>query len=133
MIDEDECIHGLTPSTCSICKHGVDAGTSKSGRSSGSTSQLDTPASLEKYRDRYPGDREPTFEAYVEVFFRIDAARNFPGGWTMFSRCANAEPSLVEKDRALVERAEGIMRAAGYVKDDSGRPRQGRKWWKSAS
>ena len=133
MIDEDDCIHGLMPSTCSICKQGVDTGTPKGGRSAGSPTALDTPAALEKYRKNYRGDREPTFEAYVEVFFRIDAARNFPGGWTKFSRCANAEPTLAENERALIERAEGIMKAAGYVKDDSGRPRHGRKWWNSAS
>ena len=131
---DDECIHGLTHATCTICKGTEPRAASSSGRSSTTTTELTTPESLERYRKRYPGDREATFEAYVEVFFRIDAARNFRGGWTMFSRCANGEPELVKTERALVQRAEEIMRAAGYVKDDSGRSSgRGRKWWKTAT
>jgi hypothetical protein len=89
---------------------------------------LDSPQALEKYRSRYLPDRESTFEAYVEVFFRLSGARDFPGGWTMFSRCANAEPALVRDEPSLVTRAEELMRAAGYECDDSGRPRRGRTW-----
>src|SRR5438105_309577 len=95
---DDACIHGLLPATCAICRGDESHGGSKGSRSSGSTTELGTPAALEKYRSRYAGNREATFDAYVEVFFRIDAARNFPGGWTKFSRCANGEPSLVEHE-----------------------------------
>jgi hypothetical protein len=128
MSDDDYCKHDLPTGTCSICS-GRDKPTRRKGaRSSGSAESLDTPGALEKYRERYQPSREATFEAYVEVFFRSSGARNFPGGWTMFSRCANAEPKLVETEPKLVERAEELMRAAGYEADDSGRPREGRHW-----
>jgi hypothetical protein len=47
----------------------------------------------------------------------------------MFSRCANAEPALVRSDPELVERAQELMRRAGFVVDDSDRARgTGRRW-----
>jgi hypothetical protein len=69
-----------------------------------------------------------TFDAYVRVFFGTSAARAFPGGWTHFSRCANAEPALVAKEPDLVALAENLMRSSGYEADDSGRPSKGRRW-----
>lgn len=121
----------MLPGTCSSCKEPTGGTARRGGGASGEI--LDTPASVEKYRDRYPGDREATFEAYVEVFFHgPTGARSFPGGWTAFSRCANAEPALVEQEPKLVARAEELMRLAGYEADDTGRPRKGRRWFKIA-
>ncbi len=100
-------------------------------RQAGSTrfpAALDTPAAVERYRALYPGGREATFEAYVDTFFRLSGARNFPGGWTNFSRCANAEPALVTNVPELVRLAEEHMRAGGYEADDRGRPIKGRRW-----
>jgi len=88
---------------------------------------------VERYRDRYPAERQATFDAYKDVFFRLNAARQFPGGWTKFTRCANAEPALVRSESKLVHRAEELMRAGGYELDDSGRSRwHGRRWFKVA-
>src|SRR5260221_423223 len=69
------------------------------------TESLDTPESVEQYRTRYPADRQDTFDAYVLVFFTSDA-RQFPGGWAQFARCASAEPERKETAPALVARAE---------------------------
>ena len=127
-IVEDECIHLLDPETCTIC-NGKDRPSASGGRrTGGAPERLDSPASVETYRERYGPEREQTFEAYVEVFFRLTGARDFPGGWMMFSRCANAEPALVRDEPKLVARAEELMRNAGYVADDSGRPGKGRIW-----
>lgn len=120
----EECIHGLDPSTCSLCL-GRERTAPRSKRSAGSPERLDSPAAVEKYRSRYPGDRAPTFDAYVAVFFSTPGVSDFPGGWTKFSRCANAEPALADGEPELVERAESIMKAHGYVADDS---RRGRIW-----
>jgi hypothetical protein len=127
---DDDCIHDMPPGTCSICKERQSPKPDRGPRGGGIVGTLDTPASVERYRSRYPGDREPTFEAYVKVFF--SRARDFPGGWTYFSRCANAEPALVRDSASHVRRAEEIMTGAGYVADDSGRPGKGRRWWKQA-
>ena len=127
---DDECKHGLPPGTCTYCtgkETTAHPGVSQGG---GHPQKLDTPESVEKYRNRYPGDREATFDAYVEVFFRYSGARSFPGGWTSFSRCANAEPALVQDEPRLVRWAEELMRSAGYEADDSGRPGKGRRWVK---
>ncbi len=127
---DEECKHGMLLGTCSICS-GKDASrTVERSRGGSGPQSLDSPESLEKYRSRYPGDREPTFDAYVEVFFRLSGAREFPGGWTNFSRCANGEPALVQNEPGLVHRAEELMRLAGYQADDSGRPAKGRRWVK---
>lgn len=127
---DDECKHGMATGTCSICNAPSASKRSSATRGGGISRSLDSPASLERYRDRYPGDRESTFEAYVEVFFRMEGARAFPGGWTMFSRCGNAEPDLAKNQPDLVSRAEELMRLAGYEADDSGRPSRGRRWLK---
>ncbi len=92
-----------------------------------STQSLDTAESVEADRSRYPEDRQETFDAYVEVFFGTEA-RDFPGGWTQFLRCASAEPERKETAPALVARAERLMRAAGYEADDAGRPSKVRRW-----
>jgi hypothetical protein len=131
--DDNDCIHGMAPGTCSICSGRDEPTTGRPKRRRGSPGKLDSPEALEKYRERYLPDRKETFEAYVEVFFRVGSARNFPGGWTMFSRCANAEPALRRDEPHLVARAEEIMRLAGYEPDDSGRPRRGRRWLRQAS
>jgi hypothetical protein len=129
---EEECKHGLTFG-CTYCSGKEASAGSQTPGAGGEPEPLDTPESLEKYRARYPGDREPTFEAYVEVFFRLSGARDFPGGWTNFSRCANAEPALVRDESALVSGAEELMRVAGYESDDSGRPKKGRRWHRTAN
>jgi len=131
MAEAEFCEHDSFPDTCSACRGPASTKPGGSGRAGGSPTVLDTPEALERYRERYQPDREDTFEAYVEVFFRLSAARDFPGGWTMFSRCANAEPALVRTEADLVARAADLMRAAGYVHDDSGRPRRGRTWRKT--
>jgi hypothetical protein len=129
---DDECIHGLASGTCSLCaRRGGPRSSHRRQRSGGSPTSLTTPAAVERYRSRYPGAREATFEAYVDVFFRLGAARSFPGGWTAFSRCANGEPALVATEPELVRRAEEPMRVGGYDADDSGRPQgHGRQWLK---
>jgi hypothetical protein len=81
-------------------------------------------APWEPYRGRY-GRRPETFEAYVEVWKRLSGAQQFPGGWTMFSRAASAEPAI---DRGLVRRAEELMRLGGYVSGPKERG-VGRRWW----
>ena len=129
---DDECIHGLALGTCTLCSRREPRRVRQAARGGGLQQSLDTPASVEKYRERYPGDREGTFDAYVEVFFSMSGARDFPGGWTNFSRCANAEPALTRDAPDLVQRAEDLMRLAGYEADDSGRPRKGRRWARRA-
>ena len=106
--NDDQCIHGLATGTCSLCSNYRPRVAASTSRSAGSSNSLTTPESLEQYRSRYLGDREATFDAYVEVFFRIREARTFPGGWTMFSRCANAEPALVDTEPELVRRGGGV-------------------------
>ncbi len=128
---DDECRHGLAAGTCSICS-GRDRTADQSSHARGTPQVLDSPAAVERYRDRYPGDREATFDAYVDVFFRFSQARDFPGGWTHFSRCANAEPALVSGEKELVRRAEELMRLGGYEADDSARPTKGRRWVKAS-
>lgn len=127
---DDECKHGLPLGMCTYCSGKESTRQGQGQRVGGLQQSLDTPESLEKYRHKYPGNREDTFEAYVEVFFRLSGAGDFPGGWTHFSRCANAEPALVRDEPGLVLRAEQLMRLAGYERDDSGRPNKGRRWVK---
>jgi len=136
MSDDDECIHLNTPALCSIC-NGREAAEKRPVRRTAAasapraaklaastptkrltsrvvaTQSSDTEESVEQYRAGYSGDREATFQAYVEVFFNTDA-RGFPGGWLAFSRCANAEPERKETAPALVHRAERLMESAGY-------------------
>ena len=77
---------------------------------------------------RFAEDRQDTFDAYVLVFFATDA-RDFPGGFLNFTRCANAEPERKATSPAIVSRAERMMRDAGYEADDSGRPQKTRRWF----
>lgn len=117
----DECEHGSDPSTCGVCQR--SAAPKPSGGSGRSPGEAGVPI-WEKYRERY-GNRPETFEAYVEVWQRSSGARDFPGGWTAFSRAANAEPAI---DADLVARAEQLMRLHGY---ETG-PKEhgvGRRWW----
>ncbi|HUR77049.1 MAG TPA: hypothetical protein VMZ22_03805 [Acidimicrobiales bacterium] len=152
-MNDEECIHLNDPALCTIC-NGKDAAnkprprsapkpvvqrltpketkpaasTTRLTRTVAPTQSLDTPESVEQYRSRFAADRQETFDAYVEVFFATDA-RQFPGGWTHFSRCAAAEPERKETAPALVARAEALMRGAGYVADDTGRPVKARRWY----
>jgi hypothetical protein len=154
-VTDEECIHLNDPALCTIC-NGKDAASKRRApaaakaavakrpatkatkaptssstrvtRTVTSTQSLDTSESIEEYRSRYADDRQETFDAYVEVFFSTDA-RQFPGGWVHFSRCANAEPERKETAPALVARAEALMRAAGYIADDTGRPVKARRWY----
>jgi hypothetical protein len=156
-VSDEECIHLNDPALCTIC-NGKDAASRPRARATAAPKpatvraavkapkpptatrpstritrtvaapeSLDTPESVEEYRSRYADDRQETFDAYVLVFFNSEA-RQFPGGWTHFSRCASAEPERKETAPALVARAEALMRAAGYVADDTGRPLKGRRW-----
>lgn len=111
-MQDDECIHGLDLATCSLCRMSTAA----------SSSRFETPI-WEKYRDRYK-ERPETFEAYVDVWQRLTGARSFPGGWTLFSRTANAEPAV---DAALVRRAEDLMELGRYRLGLSTR-HGGRRW-----
>lgn len=127
--NDEECIHGLALGTCTHCAAKGTVRRNGQVRGGGPAQPLDTPEAVEKYRSRYVGDRESTFEAYVAVFFSgSTSARSFPGGWTNFSRCGNAEPALVRDEPELVRQAEELMRLAGYEADDSGRPAKGRRW-----
>jgi hypothetical protein len=80
---------------------------------------------VEQYRSRY-GPRPETFEAYVDVFDNVPGAGDFPGGWTTFSRAANAEPAM---DEELVRGAEELMAAGGYEPAPK-EPGKGRRWFK---
>jgi hypothetical protein len=129
----------MYPRTCTwdlfaVCRSKCSTTAAGRRRWAGSPTSLDTPAALEPYRSRYPDDRQPTFDAYVDVFFRVDGARDLPGGWSKFSRCANDERALRESEPELVRRAEGLMRVGGYEADDSGRTQgRGRRWVKTST
>lgn len=157
MSDDDECIHLNDPALCTIC-NGKDAAgkrtvraaakapvakrtastTAPKPRAAATTRRLttkvvsptsaDTLESVEEYRSRFAEDRQETFDAYALVFFNSDA-RDFPGGFLNFTRCANADPERKATAPALVGRAERIMRDAGYEADDSGRPQKTRRWF----
>lgn len=115
----DECEHGSDPSTCGVCRRGARPATV--GISVGDAGGVPI---WEKYRDRY-GNRPETFEAYVDVWQRSSGARDFPGGWTAFSRAANAEPAI---DADLVARAEQLMVLHSYYAGPK-EPGIGRRWW----
>ena len=153
---DDECIHLNDPALCTICNGKDAAGRArvrtpaaakpppnvasvpKAPKSSTpskrlttkvvATTSAETPESVEQYRDRFAEDRQDTFDAYVLVFFNSDA-RDFAGGFSNFTRCANAEPERKATSPALVVRAEHFMRDAGYAADDSGRPQKTRRWF----
>jgi hypothetical protein len=152
--DDEECIHLMDPALCSIC-NGKDAKSKPKTRTNVTahaapkprvtrtptpkaptkrlttsvvaTRSADTEESVEEYRARYTGERESTFDAYVEVFFNTDA-RDFPGGFLAFTRCANAEAERKATAPALVLRAERLMRDAGYESEELGAVGGGRRW-----
>jgi hypothetical protein len=127
--DEGECRHGMATGTCSICKEPEQFRSSGRRPLRGSPQTLDTPASVEKYRERYSQDRYATFDAYVDVYFRD--VKHFPGRWTHFSRCASAQEERVKNAPEQVSHAEQYMRVAGYEADDSGREHgRGRRWFR---
>jgi hypothetical protein len=130
--DDEECKHGLAPHTFSYCNSETTQSPQRTVHDAGCQQVLDSAAAHEKYRHKYPPGRRATFDAYVEVFFRLSAARSFPGGWTNFSRCATAEQTLLRNEPRLVTQAEELVRTAGYELDDSGRPGRGSKWWKAS-
>jgi hypothetical protein len=157
-VSDDECIHLNDPALCTIC-NGKDAAgrrrppaapkpaakrpTATAAKATKApstrrvtrtvaTQSVDTAESVEQYRTGYSADRQDTFDAYVEVFFTTDA-RQFPGGWMQFTRCANADPERKETAPGLVIRAEAFMRAAGYAADDTGRPHKSRRWTKDSN
>jgi hypothetical protein len=67
----------------------------------------------ERYRGRYKG-RPETFDAYVDVWTRVPAARASFGGWVAFAQAASAEPAWVRDRAERVRTAEHIMRTGGY-------------------
>jgi len=83
-------------------------------------------AEWERYRARYNG-RPETFEAYVDVWNRLPAARASFGGWVAFAQAANAEPAWVRDRSDRVRTAEHVMRTGGY---EIGTPteRGARRW-----
>lgn len=86
-------------------------------------------AKMNKYRNRYPGEREATFDVYCDLWEADPELRSyFDDGFTTFTRCANAEPACQRDMPEKVARAEEIMRRNGYIADDSGRPGRGRMW-----
>lgn len=116
---DDECIHGMTDGTCSICKepkarHSRPAGTRARAASS----------DPEQYRVRF-GRRPETFDAYLDVYNRLQGAKSFPGGFAKFTQAASAEPAV---DADLVRRAEELMRLCGYEPSEK-LPGVGRSWW----
>lgn len=148
-MSDEECIHLNDPLLCTIC-NGKDAAGKRrapaapkpaavprapraakapAAKSSARVTRRvaapsgDTPESVEEYRSRFP----ESFDAYVLVFFDTEA-RQFPGGWLQFARCASADPERKETAPGLVVRAEAMMRAAGFAADDAGRPLKPRRW-----
>jgi hypothetical protein len=84
----------------------------------------------EQYRERYRL-RPETFEAYVDVWTTVAEARQLFSGWSIFSRCASAEPKLAREQPARVRDAERIMRSAGY--DITTPTRNGARRWQRLS
>ena len=151
---ELECIHLNDPVLCTIC-NGKDAASKRAVRKASvaptvakprtpkaapirassrrltttivATQSDDTEQTVEQYRSRYSGERAATFDAYVTVFFNTEA-RDFPGGFVAFTRCANAEPERKATAPALVARAERLMRDAGYASSYAGIAGGGRRW-----
>ena len=118
-IYDDECLHGMPDGTCSICKQPrVRQSRPNSTRSTAGSSDP------EQYRNRY-GKRPETFDAYLDVYNRLQGAKNFPGGFAKFTQAANAEPAV---DADLVRRAEELMRLGGYEPSEK-LPGVGRRWW----
>lgn len=72
----------------------------------------------EQYRNRYT-QRPETFDALVDVWCNGDVQQHFPS-WSMFSRCALAEPERARNAPERVEIAQAAMERAGYVKAGTG-------------
>jgi hypothetical protein len=83
----------------------------------------------EQYKDRYAAERPETYEAYVDVWNRIPAARHEFTGWAVFTQAANTEPKQKKHNPERVQVAERIMRQGGY---EIGPPtkRNARRWVK---
>lgn len=122
MTDDEYCPHDSFPDTCGVCNPPKNPPADRVPGPAGLPAPWTVLRPSSRTRDKYLPEREATFEPYVEVFFRLSGARAFQGGWTMFSRCADAEPALLRDEPTLVARAEELMRLAGYEADDSGRP-----------
>lgn len=119
---DDLCKHDMLPGSCSACKAPAGPAAKKvpaAVRSSGARE-------WEQYRERY-GKRPETFEAYVDVWNRFASARAAFGGWSTFSRAANAEPAMPPEQ---VRRAEELMRLGGYEAGPK-LQRAGRRWFRS--
>ncbi len=67
-VEDQECIHGMTPAWCALCRGTQEKGSRPRGVTT--KDRLDTPESIEKYRDRYSADRQDTFDAYKDVSAR---------------------------------------------------------------
>lgn len=116
---DGECIHGMPDGTCSICKAPASARSRPTATRSRAAS-----GDPEQYRVRY-SSRPETFDAYLDVYRRLQGARNFPSGFAKFTQAANAEPAI---DADLVRRAEELMRLGGYEPSEK-LPGVGRRWW----
>lgn len=132
---EIDCRHGLAVGTCSICKAESVGSTRRSPkgsplRRSGSESRSarsrrwwPSGAKHSNHQPRYNA-RPETFKAYEDVWKNVRGAKSFKGGWTAFSRAANAEPAM---PRRKVRKAERLMMKGGYVSDEKA-PNVGRRW-----
>ena len=81
-----------------------------------------------QYKGRYNA-RPETFNAYEDAWKTVRKVRRFKGGFTGFTRAANAEPSI---RKARVRRAERLMGKAGYA--SAGKtPGVGRRWHQVAA
>jgi hypothetical protein len=86
----------------------------------------------EQYKDRYAAERPETYEAYVDVWNRIPAARREFTGWAIFTQTANAEPKQWRDHPDRVRIAERIMYQGGYELGPPTR-RNARSWIKRQS
>lgn len=84
----------------------------------------------EQYRNRFASNRPETFDALVDAWQKDSDARRRFTGWSIFSRCALAEPAMRRDRPHDVARAETIMERAGY---EVGPPttRGARRWIRS--
>lgn len=84
------------------------------------------PEEWEQHRDHYK-TRPETFDAYVDVWNRVEAAQQSFSSWAAFARAANAQPATVERQPQRVAEAERLMRAGGY---EIGEPtKRGARQW----
>jgi short subunit dehydrogenase-like uncharacterized protein len=86
------------------------------------------PEEWEQHRDKYKA-RPDTFEAYVDVWTRIEETQQQFRSWATFARAANAQRATVERQPGRVADAERLMREGGY---EIGEPtKRGARQWRT--